>query len=225
MQYMDDSEIIEPSNLCEFEDNYQGYANKPFHYSKIQENKTGYNMLNPQSVKSKYSNKFDRIKVDGKDVFITSTPDGSVKSNMHDGQYTLVDVPFRDSGLDLNELDRIYTDDSFKQHKTGFKNYKDIEGGDILYYVDKRNEEPFYSPVFSSDFNTTSVMYKDPMGGMRPQYIRHPNKDTNKITGRKSFDYSLSWIEDSNETREDILSRQIQKLNQNRWSSRWGPDV
>jgi hypothetical protein len=142
---------------------------------------------------------------------------------MHNGQYSMVDVPYRDSGVALNDLDKIYTNESLDNYKTGYKNYSEIEGGDILYYVNKQNEEPFFSPVFSasSDFSTTSVMYKDPMGGLRPQYIRQPNKVTNKINNRNSFDCNLSWIEDSNDYREDLLARRIQKLNENRWDARW----
>jgi hypothetical protein len=59
------------------------------------------------------------------------------------------------------------------------------------------------------------------MGGLKPQYIRHSNKQSNKINDRNSFEYSLSWIEDSNEYREDLLAMRIQKLNENRWDARW----
>ena len=235
----DESDIIEPvgpiepieqnetSSLsvanCNFQDDYQGYDNKPFRYSKTPQNKVGYHILNPKSVQNKYSKDFDKISVDGKCVYVTSTPDGSVKSNMHNGQNTLVDVPYRDSGIYLNEMGRIYTDKSLDKYKTGYTNYNEIMGGDIFYYVNKQNEDPFFSPVFSSnsDYNTTSVMYKDPMGGLKPQYIRHSNKQSNKINDRNSFEYSLSWIEDSNEYREDLLAMRIQKLNENRWDARW----
>ena len=220
---MDESQIIEPNNFMGSNHEYQGFDIKPFNYSKTQQNKTGYNILNPQAYKNKYSKDFDRIQVEGQTVYITSKPDGSVKSNFHNGQYTLMDVPYRDSGLAFSELDKMYSDE-FNEYKTGYRNYNNIEGGDIIYYTNKQNEEPFFSPVFSSDFSTTSVMYKDPMGGLTPQYIRKPNKDTNKITPRKTFDYSLSWIEDSNEMREDIIARQLQKLNKNRWDQRWAPE-
>ena len=222
---MYESEIIEPSNLsvsnCNFNDNYQGYNEVPFAYSERPKNEVGYTILNPQLVKNKYDTDFDRINVDGKCVYITSVPDGSVKFNQNDGQYSLLDLPARDSGLGLNELDKMYTDDSFNNYKTGYRQYKHIQGGDITYYINKQNQEPFFSPIFSGDFNTTSVMYKDPMGGLRPQYLRYSNNSTNKITNRNSFEYNLSWIEDSNEYREDLLARRIQKLNENRWNARW----
>ena len=222
---MYESEIIEPSNLsvpnCNFTDNYQGYSEIPFAYSERPKNQVGYNILNPQLVKNKYDTDFDRIKVDGKCVYITSVPDGSVKSSKNDGQYTLLNVPIGDAGLGLKNLDKMYTDESFNNYKTGYRQYSEIQGGDITYYVNKQNAEPFFSPVFSGDFNTTSVMYKDPMGGLRPQYLRYSNSSTNKITNRNSFEYNLSWIEDSNEYREDLLAKRIQKLNQNRWDARW----
>jgi hypothetical protein len=227
---MNKSEIIEPfepTNMsvpnCNFQDDYQGYDSKPFKYSKTPQNNTGYSILNPNSVQNKYVSDFDKIKVDGKDAYITSIQDGSVKSNMHNGQYTIVDVPYRDSGVSLNQMDKIYTDKFLNNYSTGYKNYSEIEGGDIIYYVNKSNQEPFFSPIFSesSDFNTTSIMYKDPMGSLKPQYIRHSNKPTNKINERINFDSGLSWIEDTNEHREDLLARNIQKLNQNRWDARW----
>jgi len=229
MYELDDNLIIEPCNTtnlsvpnCEFTDDYQGYDNKSFNYSKTPKNKVGYKILNPKSVQNKFASAFDKINKGEYCGYIASDPDGSIKSNMHDGQYTIVNVPYRDSGIGLSELDKIYTEDFLNEYETGFKNYKDIQGGDILYYIDKRNEEPFFSPVFSesSNFNTTSVMYKDPMGGLRPQYIRKSNNPTNKITD-KIDSSSLSWIQDSNEYREDLLARRIQKLNQNRWDARW----
>lgn len=223
----DDSMIIEPcettTNIsvpnCDFKNDYN---NQIFNYSKTPQNEVGYKILNPKSVKNKFKSSFDRINNNGYHGYIAKPPDGSIKSNMHDGQYTIVDVPYRDSGIDLSELDKVYTKEFLNEYNTGFKNYKDIQGGDILYYVDKRNEQPFYSPVFSesSNFNTTSFMYKDPMGGMVPQYVRKSNNPTNKITD-KIDSSSLSWIQDSNEYREDFLSRQIQKLNKNRWDARW----
>lgn len=239
-----ESEIIEPVELedtqnqfcqqydytqdddCRKIDNYQGYNQVPFNYSEKPKNKTGYHILNPQLQKNKYNADFDRIKVDDKCVYVTSIPDGSVKSNMHDGQYTLLDKPCYDSGIPISNLQKLYTDESLDNYKTGYKQYNEIQGGDITYYVNRQNEEPFFSPVFSGDFNTTSVLYKDPMGGVTPQYLRYPNGPTNKITDRNSFDYNLSWIEDSNEYREDLLAWRMQKLNKNRWDARWNaPDL
>ena len=209
-------------NLGEFQDDFQEYNSRPFHYTKSQELKKGYKILNSKSVQNKYDTEdFDKIKFLDRDAYIANKPDGSVKSNTHDGQYTIVDVPYRDSGVDLNQLDKIYGDD-FNGYKTSYVNYDQIEGGDITYYVNKENAVPFISPIFSSDFNATSVLYKDPMGGVYPVYIRQPNKPTNKLTGRNTFEYGLSWVEDTNEHREDILARNIQKINKNRWDARWG---
>ena len=218
-------ESLEPTNLSRnaghFEDDFQEYNSKPFHYTEKQELKKGYKILNSKSVQNKYNtNNFDKINVDGRNVYITNIPDGSVKSSFHDGQYTLVDVPNRDSKIDIDEMDKIYSDD-FNGYRTNYRNYNEIEGGDITYYVNHENAVPFISPLFSSDFNATSVLYKDPMGGVHPVYIRQPNKPTNKLTGRNTFEYGLSWVEDTNEHREDIMARNLQKINKNRWDSRW----
>ena len=220
------NELNQPTNLSRnadqiFEDDFQEYNSIPFHYAENQELKKGYKILNPKLVQKKYKNSdFDKINFLGSDAYITSIPDGSVKSSFHDGQYTIVDVPYRDSGVDLNQLGNIYNDD-FKGYRTTYQNYDQIEGGDITYYVDKQNAVPFISPLFSSDFNSTSVLYKDPMGGVHPVYIRRPNKPTNKITGRNTFEFGLSWVEDTNEHREDMMARNLQKINKNRWDTRW----
>jgi hypothetical protein len=228
---MYESEIIEPieslvpTNLSRneghFQDNFQEYNSKPFHYAEKQELKKGYKILNSKLVQNKYNtNDFDKINVDGKNVYITNKLYGSVKSSFHDGQYTLVDVPYRDSNVNISQIDKIYGDD-FNGYTTNYKNYNQIEGGDITYYVNRENAVPFISPLFSSDFNTTSVLYKDPMGGVRPVYIRQPNKPTNKLTERNTFEYGLSWVEDTNEHREDMMARNLQKINKNRWTPRW----
>ena len=137
------SEIIEPIDDCPedenqttnlsrrqcqiFEDDFQEYNSIPFHYTKTQELKKGYTFLNPQSVQNKYTtDEFDKIKFLGRDGYITNIPDGSVKSSFHDGQYTVVDIPYRDSGLDLNELGTIY-EDKFNGYRTNYRNYDQLE--------------------------------------------------------------------------------------------------
>ena len=125
---MYESEIIEPiesfeptnlsRNAGQFQDDFQEYNSKPFHYSETQEIKKGYKILNSKSVQNKYNaSDFDRINVGGRNVYISNLHDGSIKSSLHDGQYTLIDVPSRDSKVELNNLDKIYSDD-FNGYRT-----------------------------------------------------------------------------------------------------------
>jgi hypothetical protein len=134
---MYESEIIEPidsefqpTNLSriegQFQDDFQDYDTKPFHFTSSQELKKGYTILNPKAAKNKYSTgDFDKIKFMGRDAYITNNNDGSVQSAMHDGQYTILDLPYRDSGLDIGELGKIYSDD-YNGYRTTYRNYDEI---------------------------------------------------------------------------------------------------
>lgn len=57
---------------------------------------------------------------------------------------------------------------------------------------------------------------------MKPRYERKPLTCTSHLnTTRNNYSGGLSWIEDSQEFREDIISKQMAKNNQQRWEPRW----
>jgi hypothetical protein len=130
-----------------------------------------------------------------------------------------LDRPPLDSSIPLKDIN---TNESLRGYGQNYKTYSDINAGQIYYYIDKSIEDPFYSPNFTIPAQTTGVVYKDPMGAMKPEYTRDPltkrdclnTKNTNYIGG-------LSWMEDSTEHREDILSKQMNRQNREKYSARW----
>ena len=61
------------------------------------------------------------------------------------------------------------------------------------------------------------------MGSFKPQYERKLFiKRRDPINSdKKKYEGELSWIQDSQEHREDILSLQMRKHNEQRWQSRF----
>ena len=65
------------------------------------------------------------------------------------------------------------------------------------------------------------------MSAFRPQYDRKPIKDNNMLdTSRnRTYNTGLSFLNDTNEHREDLMSKQMYKTNKNRYSSRWSGQI
>lgn len=97
-------------------------------------------------------------------------------------------------------------------YKTFYKDYKDIKSGQITYYVDKRIDGAFFDPVFINDTEITSYVYVTPMNVTKPYYNRQPSFQNDR-------NYGLSWFKDSQEQREDIISKQMNIINKNRYQS------
>ena len=114
-------------------------------------------------------------------------------------------------------------DDKYNAYRLGYIPYKDIVDGQINYYVDNSIKDALYKPVFSEEANVQKVLYKDPMGAMKPEYTRQPLINTLNPTtyNRQNFPYGLSYMQDTQSHREDIMSYQQRKNNQQKWSARW----
>lgn len=120
------------------------------------------------------------------------------------------------------KLDEVY-DKKYDRYGIGFNSYENIRDGDISYYIDKSIQGAFYNPVYAEPSKETTVLYQDPMGGMRPQYNRQAliNTENPTVTTPKSYPYSLSFIQDTQSFREDIIALQQRKHNESKWSARW----
>ena len=101
--------------------------------------------------------------------------------------------------------------------------YKNIGDGQITYYIDKSIEDAFFSPVFSEPAIQQKILYKDPMGSIQTIYDRVPliNTENPTVTSVKEYPYCLSFIQDSQSHREDIMAIQQRKNNREKWSARW----
>lgn len=141
----------------------------------------------------------------------------------------LIDVP-RGMKMGLNSppfnsaisIKKIYTDPRMKEYGKNYLSYSDINTGDIVYYVDKSIEDPFFKPNFPTKAEMKATLYRDPMGEIRPQFERYPIKPANHLNTQKcTYDGGLSWISDSQEFRQDLMSYQMRNQNEKKWSAMW----
>jgi len=123
------------------------------------------------------------------------------------------------------QLKDVYSD-SFENYGIGYKQYKDINDGQIVYYTDKSIAPAFYKPVYSEPADEIISLYQDPMGAMKTVADRRPIINTNNpmVSKAKFYPYCLSDIQDSQSFREDIMALQQRKNNQSKWTVRWGTE-
>lgn len=219
-----------PTNLsvynCKVPKYFNCYDNLPFKKNIEPENKKGYYYLNPQVVLEKMpSMEFEKIECQNS---ITDCKKGYISSDPRliyspYGTTMILDTVPMDSSIKLGD---IYDDPRLKNYGRDYRTYSDISAGQISYYIDKSIEEPFFSPNFISSTEVKAELYKDPMSSIKPEYNRYPLKNDNPITSEKrKFDYCLSWIQDSTEFREDLMSKQMSKHNEQRWEPRWTNNI
>jgi len=95
---------------------------------------------------------------------------------------------------------------------TGFyPNYQSIQGGNIKYYTDLTNDDPFGSPQFMIPCYNKPQLLIDPMGSVKPYYKRIPVFEHNNLKTNSTFEYS--FLKDTSEFREDLTSLQNDKIN------------
>jgi hypothetical protein len=216
-----------PTNLsvrnCKVSDFYDCQNRRVVGFHDAVKAKEGLNLINPQAYQEQYSTKFDQVDCDtgcGDACGVKPTYaswDPRLYSAVHN-QYITLDRPPLESDV---PLDQVY-DKKLKRYGQGYKTYADVNAGNVLYYVDKSREDPYYSPLFAQPARVATVVYKDPMGAMKPEYPRIvPNTKLIGDTDCDNEGYCLSWIRDSQKHREDILASQMAKINQRRWEPRW----
>lgn len=185
---------------------------------------SGISDINPQAYTNKLAKGFDAVKCPSGCPVAPSCPQ-PVYLSRDPRQF---DAP----RADYMPLDTIPIDGNVKLHDIyslpdrygiGFTPYDQIGDGQIVYYNDKSIQDAFYKPVFSEPAEETAVLFKDPMGAMKPEYNRTPlvNTANPTVTTAKKYPYCLSFIQDSQSFREDIMSLQQRKNNQEKWSARW----
>lgn len=191
--------------------------------------KIGYNIINPEAIQNLYANDFYEIECkrdemnDSCPKKVYTSPDPRLISIYHGGQKLALDRPPLDPNIKLKD---IYTDKSNKNYKNIYKDYADIKGGQIMYYIDKSIEDDLFQPVFENASNVTGQIYKDPMGGTYPEYERVPIKNNNVLNTRnRTYEYGLSSINDQNEFREDIIHLQMRPEDRRRYSTRWTGNI
>uniref|UniRef100_A0A6C0LWS5 Uncharacterized protein n=1 Tax=viral metagenome TaxID=1070528 RepID=A0A6C0LWS5_9ZZZZ len=215
-----------PTNMsvrnCEFP---KYFEDKPFRQVTGPRKKSGITYLNPDVLTQKYAKDFVKIKggVNCCPSVQYYSSDPRLISSSHNGQVQTLNTPPITGDLPLN---KILDDKGLDNYGQNYNDYSSINAGQIMYYNDKSIEDPFFNPNFVTTAKTTAINYKDPMGSIKPQYTRSPLKALRHVgPTRNNYDGCLSWIQDSTGFREDIMALQMKKGNQQKYSSRWFPDV
>ena len=114
-------------------------------------------------------------------------------------------------------------DAKYNNYGQGYTPYDQIKDGDITYYIDNTIQDAFYSPVWAEPAVNEAVLYQDPMGAMKPEYNRKAlvNTENPTVTTPVTYPYGLSFIQDTQTHREDLMAYQQRKNNQSKWSARW----
>jgi len=114
-------------------------------------------------------------------------------------------------------LNTIYTYPDAKNYKTKtYFDVKDIKSGYIEYFPKKRQiQDVFTKPNFVNDCQIDATLYYNPMGSIMPNYKRTLTKNNLKKPDQ------LTWIQDSNEQREEIMSLQMRKMNRTMYETKW----
>ena len=219
-----------PTNMsiraCQYSPYYDCHSTRAFKVQEEPTKKHGVYFLNPAIIEN------DKFAKNFKSINVKSCPrtacNGTTYLNSDARLYNAagpsflqLDRPPYDSSVKLSTLPE---DKSLDYYGQNYKSYSDINAGHILYYISRDREDAFYEPLFSSDSTTIGVMYKDPMGSMKPQYDRIPKDDYNPIRDNPcdvSGKFNLSWMKDSQFHREDLISKQMRKRNEQRFAPRW----
>ena len=182
----------------------------------------GYVYLNPLALQTKYATDFFPVQCLGQQSCSKvqyKSNDPRLISATRGGDVLTLDNPPIDSKISIN---KIYTDKNLDNYGKSYRTYSDINAGQITYYIDKSIQDPFFTPLFSTPISSQGILYRDPMGALKPQYEREPLHPRDPINSNKDYyKGGLSWIEDSQEHREDLLSKQMRKHNEQRWAPRW----
>tara|TARA_A100001011_G_scaffold398765_1_gene504350 strand:+ start:96 stop:878 length:783 start_codon:yes stop_codon:yes gene_type:complete len=239
----EDKNLIEkgvPTNMSVYNCDFSSFDCKNnniiFNDTMIPKEKHGCDVLNPQVYKDKVSPSFDTIIGEqscndypcqevykngmininsGKQVFQN---DPRLYHAPTSSWLTLDQAPINGS-VSLETLPINPYLDKYGQY---YKSYSDINAGQIQYYIDKSVEEPFFRPNFVDSNIAFSSLYQDPMGSIKPQYKLKPIKcDDPTGPTRNNYSGSLSFIQDTTNQREDIMSKQMWRQNQQKYSSRY----
>ena len=166
-------------------------------------------LLNSDTYTNIYDPDFFRIPGGG---FLSTDP--RLISAAHDGHRTVLDRPPIFGEIKLKD---IYTDPLLENYGKRYRNYADINVGQIMYYFDDAIAGTYFNPIFANESIAMGRNYSDPMNGIKPSYERIPIK--NKF--KKGYTGGLSFINDTNESREDLISLQMREINRSKYSARW----
>lgn len=218
-----------PTNMsvrnCKVPDMFQCYDRLIFSNDIEPSNKHGTVILNPQAMSNKFSNDFKAVKCSNPQAcpeIQYASSDPRLVSPAHSGQVLTLDRPSIQAVPESPYSYDISMNKDLDNYGKNYRGYSDINAGDIIYYIDKSREDPFYKPLFTTPAHAIGTLFQDPMGAMKPQYDRVPLRYRNPLnTENDTYSGGLSWMEDSLYHREDLLARQMRNANERRYMPRW----
>lgn len=97
-----------------------------------------------------------------------------------------------------------------------YDSYHDIDGGQLTYYIDDYLTQAYFSPNYQIRSSIRPRVFVDPMGSLKPEYHRKP------ITKTASYLSDYTFDQDQMGFREDIMSLQSRKRDQQDFSKFYG---
>jgi hypothetical protein len=219
-----------PTNMsvkgCNFSPYYNCYDEKAFKLQQEPNNTHGKVVLNKGVVGPEKFNKLfyqiDPNKCSGSrcNTVTYVNSDARLLNAANGSERLQLNRPPLDSSVKLNTLT---TDKKLDCYGQNYKSYSDVNAGSVMYYMSNDISSALFSPVFASKVEVVGSVYKDPMGNMLPQYTRYP-KPVNFIERdpcTSKGQVGLSWLNDSQYQREDIISKQMSIRNKQCYEPRW----
>lgn len=202
-----------PSNIlfknCKIPNFFQHYNTLELN-RKIQTDKEyKINILNPKQYDNKIAKGFDKIT----NIPTYTSLDPRLYSVVY-SEHLQLDKPPIDGKVKLKDI----YNKNIDEYKLSTREYQDLNDGQISYYTDESISQPFYKPIFSENAYQITNVYKDPMDSIKPEYNRELIDLENPILRTKNkYKHNLSFLEDTQNQREDIISLQQRKYNQTKW--------
>jgi hypothetical protein len=140
----------------------------------------------------------------GEGCFLTSNPKAFDAPRATRGR---LDIPSQIPGI--NEYN-MYTEPSLLNYHAGSNYAWYPNNAEITYYVDRSIQAPFFGPNFGGEGGGRIWYedYTDPMDSWKPHFY-HTQACPENVS-------RLSFINDTTFFREDLMSRQMAKINQKR---------
>jgi hypothetical protein len=132
------------------------------------------------------------------------------------GQKLILDRPHYTSKIDMTD---IYSPYVAQYGKQPYDNYTDINAGFIQYYAPEDLNRPYFEPNFVTPALVDHTIQMDPMGRVLPTYNR--NSLQPYMWNQCKPDQCDSKTHDTLEFRQELMEKQMRKMNQQRWLSRW----
>ena len=173
--------------------------------------KNNYNtqILNTRHNSLKYLPDYHKIEnnQDGKTTPTCINNDPRLTHGMRTQYIMDLDRPPTDSMINMKD---IYNKE-LENYGRNYKNVSDINAGDIIYYDNNSiKKKAFYQPIFDINTPNNYSIYKDPMDNISLQNTRTHSQNHNptSIKEFKNKEVGLSFISDTQEHRQDLLSLQ-----------------